>query len=178
MKFKTKFDSHARVYQHPGSPVKTVYSSRYDRNGTLELFEDGQEDLYGYIQSHAESVDIHVLLKRFVNGETDVLSRAQGFYADASDMPKTYAEILNSVIAGEQAFNSLPAEVKQRFGNSFSQWMTSFEDPDFLQKMGLESPESPSAASQPLTPGQIQDFSGVQPGPSQTPSQPVSPPSS
>lgn len=170
MTFKTKFDPHARVYQHPGNPIKTVYSSRYDRNGVLELFEDGEENLYDYIQSHAESVDIHVLLKRFVNGEQDVLSRAQGFYMDASDMPKTYAEILNSVIAGEQAFDSLPAEVKQRFGNSFSQWMTSFEDPDFLEKMGLQAPESPSAASQPMTPGQIQDFTGVNPGPSQAPS--------
>lgn len=169
MTFKTKFDPHTRVYQHPGNPIKTIYSSRYDRNGVLELFEDGQENLYDYIQSHAESVDIHVLLKRFVNGEQDVLSRAQGFYMDASDMPKTYAEILNSVIAGEQAFDSLPAEVKQRFGNSFSQWMTSFEDPDFLQKMGLQAPESPSAASQSMTPGQIQDFTGVNPGPSQTP---------
>lgn len=170
MTFKTKFDSHARVFQDPGSPVKTVYSSRYTPDGTLELFEDGKEDLYGYIQSHAESVDIHVLLKRFVNGEEDVLSRAQGFYADASDMPKTYAEVLNSVIAGEQAFNSLPSEVKQRFGNSFSQWMTSFESPDFLKKMGLEAPESPSPASQPLSPGQVQDFTGVNPGPSQAPS--------
>lgn len=169
MTFRTKYDSHARVFQDPGNPVKTVYSSRYTPDGTLELFVDGKEDLYGYIQSHAESVDIHVLLKRFVNGEEDVLSRAQGFYMDASDMPKTYAEVLNSVIAGEQAFDSLPAEVKQRFGNSFSQWMTSFEDSDFLEKMGLKASESPSAASQSMTPGQIQDFTGVNPGPSQTP---------
>lgn len=167
MKFRTQFDGHTRVHLNPGNPVKTIYSSRYDKNGVLELFEDGQEDLYGYIQSHAESVDIHVLLKRFVNGEQDVLSRAQGFYMDSSDMPKTYAEVLNSVIAGEQAFNSLPAEVKQRFGNSFSQWMASFESSDFLEKMGMKSFESSSAASQTMTPGQVQDFSGVQPGPSQ-----------
>lgn len=165
MIFKTKFDSHPRVHLNPGNPIKDVYESRYDAKGTLDLYVSGKEDLYGYIQSHAESVDIHVLLDRFVNGEADVLSKAQGFYLDASDMPKTYSEVLNSVIAGEQAFNSLPVEVKQRFGNSFSQWMTSFEDPDFLSKMGIQQSFAPEASTQSMTPGQVQDFTGVNPSP-------------
>lgn len=174
MKFKTKYDSHPRVHQHPGDPVKDVYASRYTPDGTLELYISGQEDLYGYIQSHAESVDIHVLLQRFANGEADVLSRAQGFYMDSSDMPKTYAEVLNSVIAGEQAFDSLPAEVKQRFGNSFSQWMTSFDSPDFLEKMGLKAPESSSPAVQTMTDSQVADFAGVHPTPPNSSSMEVS----
>lgn len=163
MTFKTQFDSHARVCINPGSPVKDVYASRYTPSGTLELYVSGQEDLYGYIQSHAESVDIHALLQRFVNGEQDVLSRAQGFYLDSSDMPKTYAEVLNSVIQGQQAFDSLPAEVKQRFGNSFSEWMASFESPDFLLKMGIDKPV---AASSSMSDSQVSDFAGVSPGPS------------
>lgn len=162
MTFKTKYDSHSRVHVHPGNPIKTVYSSRYDSSGNLELYESGQEDLYGYIQSHAESVDIHVLLQRFVNGEADALSKAQGFYLDASDMPKTYAEVLNSVIQGEQAFDSLPVEVKQRFGNSFSQWMASFESPDFLERMGIEKAVSASSDS---TPQQVADATGVHAAP-------------
>lgn len=157
MKFATQFDSHPRIYCNPGNPIKDVYEARYDKDGVLDLHVSGQEDLYGYIQSHADSVDIHVLLERFVNGETDVLSRAQGFYMDASDLPKTYSEVLNSVIAGEQAFNSLPAEVKQRFGNSFSQWMSSFDSPDFAVKMGFVSAAS-GDSSQSLSPGQVQDF--------------------
>lgn len=140
MLFQTKFDEHSRVFNDPGEAVKIVYSSRYSDKGVLELYESGQEDLYGYIQSHAESVDIHVLLDRFTSGEEDVLSRAQGFYIDSSDLPQTYAEVLNAVLAGEQAFDSLPAEVKQRFGNSFSQWMSSFEDSDFAEKMGIVRP--------------------------------------
>lgn len=166
--FKTKYDSHARVYQHPGSRVKDVYTAVYDDLGHLDLAKSGQEDLYGYIQSHAESVDIHLLIERFVRGDTDALARAQGFYVDASDMPKTYAEVLNSVIAGEQTFDRLPAEVKQRFGNSFSVWLSAFDQPDFSDRMGWSSP-----AASPSSPANSQvaaDFVSDTPSPASPPS--------
>lgn len=153
MEFKTQYDSHARVYHHPGSPVKDVYMPRYDELGNLDLAVSGQEDLYGKIQSHYESTDIHVILDRFASGDTDVLSRTQGFYADISDMPKTYAEVLNSVIAGEHAFDQLPAEIKKQFSNSFAVWMASMDTPDFAVKMGwtptgVEPVQPPTADQQ------------------------------
>lgn len=155
MKFKTKYDNHARVYCNPGSPVRITYQANYNDSGTLELAAVGQEDLYGYIQSHRDSVDIHVILKRFAAGEQDVLSQVQGFYADASDMPKTYAEILNAVLDGERTFNSLPAEIKRQFNNSFSEWLASFEQPDFASRMGWSKP-----AETDLTDSQVQSFAG------------------
>lgn len=152
--FKTKYDQHARVFCNPGSPVKVTYQARYSDSGTLELQPAGQEDLYGYIQSHKDSVDIHVILKRFAAGETDVLSQVQGFYADASDMPKTYAEVLNAVLDGERAFNSLPVEVKASFNNSFSEWLSAIHDPDFAVRSGLVK------ADDGMTDAQRQDFAG------------------
>lgn len=152
MMFKTKYDSHSRVFQHPGNPIKTVFSSRYDDHGVLDLQPTGEENLYDYIQSHAQSTDIHVILERFSNGETDVLSQIQGFYADASDMPKTYAEVLNAVIAGEQTFNRLPVEVKQQFDNSFAVWLAAMDKPDFISRMGFDS------LSDVMTDSQKQDF--------------------
>lgn len=151
--FNTQYDKRASVFQEPGSGIKVVYSPRYDDRGVLDLLPTGQEDLYSYIQSHKESVDIHVLLDRFVNGETDVLSRMQGFYADVSDMPKTYAEVLNAVIIGEETFSRLPVEVKQRFNNSFSEWLASMDKPDFSERMGSD------VSRLNLTDQQVQDFS-------------------
>lgn len=153
MKFRTQYDRQAPLYQEPGSRIRIVYSPRYDDNGVLDLVVSGQENLYEYIQSHKESTDIHVLLNRFVNGETDVLSRVQGFYADASNMPKTYAEVLNAVISGEEAFARLPVDIKQRFDNSFSVWLSSFDSPDFAEKMGFKSEVN-------MTDSQVQDLAG------------------
>lgn len=146
-RFNTQFEKRAPVFQEPGSPIKVVFSPRYTEDGVLELVETGSENLYDYIQSHRESTDIHVLLTRFANGEEDVLSRMQGFYADVSDMPKTYAEVLNAVMVGEETFARLPVEVKQRFDNSFAVWLSSMDRSDFSLKMGLSGSAAASSAS-------------------------------
>lgn len=135
--FRTQYDVHARVYTDPGSRTKPHYQSRFNSRGNLELIEDGVVDLYADIQSHADSVDIHLILDRFANGEKDILSQVQGFYADFSQMPSTMQEVLNSIIAGEAAFDRLPVQVKDRFGHSFQRWMMEMDTPDFARKMGF-----------------------------------------
>lgn len=151
IKFRTQYDGRTPVFQEPGSSVKLIYSPRYNDDGVLDLVVTGKENLYEYIQSHKESTDIHVLLDRFAAGETDVLQRMQGFYGDVTSMPKTYAEVLNAVIVGEETFARLPVEVKQRFNNSFAEWLAAMDKPDFSTRMGVAPIEQ-------VTPQQIQDF--------------------
>lgn len=126
-----------RKYANAGSPVKTIYKPVFDKNGVMELEEAGEENLYDYIQSFRDSVDIHVILKRFANGEVDVLNRVQGAYGDFTVMPRTYAELLNRVNEGRQFFESLPVETREKFNHSFEQFMASMDAPDFLERAGL-----------------------------------------
>lgn len=175
MKFRTQYSDRTPVYQEPGTSVKLIYSPRYTDDGVLDLVVTGQENLYDYIQSHKESTDIHVLLTRFANGEEDVLSRMQGFYADVTSMPKTYAEVLNAVIVGEETFSRLPVDVKQRFDNSFAVWMAAMDSPDFASRMGYDAPDQAG-----MTDSQVQDFAGTPPAAAAPPSadpSPASPPS-
>lgn len=171
VKFRTQYDGRVSVKQEPGDSIHKVYSPRYTEDGVLDLVVTGQENLYDYIQSHKESTDIHVLLQRFANGEEDVLQRMQGFYGDVTSMPKTYAEVLNAVIVGEETFARLPVEIKQRFDNSFAVWLSSMDSPDFARRMGVESSDQPD-----LNPSQVQDFTQTTPQPSAP--APVSPPPS
>lgn len=183
-KFRSQFDSHTRLYTEPGSPVKVVYNPHYNAFGELIIEPSGEEDLYGYIQSHKDSCDIHKMLERFAAGDEDALSQAQGFYADVSGMPQTYAEVLNAVLAGEATFNQLPAEVKAQFDNSFAVWLSAMDRPDFAQRMGFsESPvptdvsdsvlQPPAPASAPASPAPAPSGSA-----SQAPAAPASPPAS
>lgn len=126
-----------RISANAGSPIKTVYKPVFDKQGVMELEEAGEENFYDYIQSFRDSVDIHVILKRFANGEIDVLNRVQGAYGDFTQMPKTYAELLNRVNEGRQFFESLPVETREKFNHSFEQFMASMDSPDFLEKAGL-----------------------------------------
>jgi hypothetical protein len=138
--FATQFRKPVRVYSDVGSPIRTTYGASYDEKGRIILEEKGTENLYDYIQSFAESCDIHVLLKRFVNGETDVLSRAQGFYGDITQFPKTYAEMLNRVIEGEIFFKELPVDVRSKFGHSYSEFLASIGSQEFFDALGMTKP--------------------------------------
>lgn len=127
VKFANQFRKPVRFLSNAGNREKITYSGSYDAQGRFNLEPTGKEDLYGFIQSHAESVDIHVLLKRFANGETDVMQRVQGFYADVSDMPDNFADVLNLVRKGEEFFAGLPADERARYNNSFAEFLAHFD---------------------------------------------------
>lgn len=137
MEFKTQYSSRERIHSCSGSRVKKLYTGRYDANGRVVLEEKGTEDLYAYIQSFADSVDINVILARFSNGDTEALSRAQGFYADVTDFPTNMADALNRINECEEMFRSLPLEVRQKFDCSFEQFLSQSGTDDWLEKMGM-----------------------------------------
>lgn len=135
MQFESQFRDHKRFLTGVGSREKITYEARYNSKGQLELHEKGKEDWYGYIQSHKDSVDIHVLLDRFRRGDVDVLNRVQGFYGDITSMPSTFADALNIVRSSEEFFNSLPVEERAKFNHNFSEFLASFDTPDNLARL-------------------------------------------
>lgn len=135
--FDTQYSPHERIHPSSGSRVKQLYIGRYDANGRVVLEEKGTEDLYAYIQSFADSVDINVILARFASGDTQALSRAQGFYADVIDFPTNMADALNRINECEEMFKSLPLDVRQKFDCSFEQFLSQSGTDDWLEKMGM-----------------------------------------
>lgn len=138
MEFKTQYDAHERVFTEPGSPEHITYAGHYDEKGRVVLEESGRENIYDFIQSHAESCDIHVLMKRYQNGDVEALSQKQGFYGDFLDFPKTYAEALNHMNEMERQFMALPVETREKFGNSFTEFLAASAEPDFLDRLGIK----------------------------------------
>lgn len=160
MKFPTQYDKRDPVFSDPGDPVKILYAPEFDKNGVMSLVESGKEDLYGFIQSHAQSVDIHVLLQQYQNGDAMALNRRQGVFGDFTEMPQTYAEALNAMIQAETYFNSLPVETRAQFGHSFHQFLAQMNTPEWSTKMGIaptpipeQQPAQPPATD-PVPPGQ------------------------
>lgn len=136
-------NNRVRFTSEPGDRHREVYHARYDANGDVILISDGVVDAYAEIQSHAPSVDIHVLLRRYANGDPGALSRRQGIYADVTGMPRTYADLLNTVNDLERHFASLPHDVRERFGQSFARWAASLGTPEYWENLGV-SRETPA----------------------------------
>ena len=146
--WKTQFDARDRIISNPGSPEHITYSGHYDEKGRVVLEESGRINLYDEIQSHAESCDIHVLMKRYESGDPTALSQRQGFFADVLDFPKTYAEALNHMNEMESRFMQLPPDVREKFGNSFSEFLAASGEADFLARLGIK-PEEPKELKEP-----------------------------
>jgi len=143
-KFRTQFDERPRYQCCTGSRIKKLYAPRFDENGVMDLVEKGEENLYEYIQSHKDSVDINTLLRRYAQGDPDALSRVQAAYGDFTGLPSTYADLLNAVNDGKQYFESLPVDVRAQFNHSFSEFMASMDGPDFWRKLGVVKDEAPA----------------------------------
>lgn len=126
--FRSQFGKHQRFLTNAGSREKILYAGSYNSDGTVEIRETGKEDLYGYIQSHKDSVDIHVLLKRYQNGETDVMQRVQGFYGDVTEFPDTYAGVLDVIQKANTLFAELPADKRAMFHNNPEEFIAALDN--------------------------------------------------
>lgn len=146
MVVKTQYSPHDRVFKESGCREHILYSSRYDENGVLELVEKGRENIYDYIQSFKDSVDIHVLLTRYANGDVSALARVQGAYGDFTGLPTTYADLLNKVNDGKAFFEHLPVSIREKFGHDFGQWMSQIGTDAWSEKMGFSAPANQAPA--------------------------------
>lgn len=126
--FRSQFGIRQRFLTNPGSREKILYAGTYNSDGTVEIRETGKEDLYGYIQSHKDSVDIHVLLKRYQNGETDVMQKVQGFYGDVTELPDTYAGVLDVIQKANTLFAQLPADKRAMFHNNPDEFIAALDN--------------------------------------------------
>lgn len=142
--FKTQYDDHDRVNSNVGNPEHILYSPVFDKDGNMELVESGRENIYDFIQSHKDSVDIHQILRRFEEGDVDALSRRQGIFADFTSMPATYADALNAVIAAQNYFNGLPVDVRAKYDHSFEKFLASL-DKDVLSDLDKQTGQIPDA---------------------------------
>lgn len=134
---RTFFKDRKKVPSCAGTRTKPKYSPHYDDDGVLVLDEVGIIDTYSDIQSYHDSVDMTTILRRYYNGEVDVLDRIQGFYADVSDLPKSNIEFMNRVLDSQEFFATLPTEVKEVYGNDWQRFVADFDTTNLYRSLGI-----------------------------------------
>lgn len=105
-----------------GNGERSIFEERIV-DGVKKLVVTGKENLKEFIESSKADTLISNIMKRFENGDVNILSRVQGFYGDVTSMPSNLAECQNLLIKLENQFNSLPAETKAKFDNSFNKYV-------------------------------------------------------
>lgn len=101
-------------------------------------------------QSYAEEADINTIVNKFLRtGEfPDAVSRPR--FGDFTGVVDNYQDALNLVIAADEAFMALPANIRKRFDNDPAKYVSFFEDPrnfDEAISLGLADPVQDSSSS-------------------------------
>lgn len=101
-------------------------------------------------QAPANEVDINQIMDRYL--KTGVLPEPRpAHYGDATAIP-SYEVAMNIVNQGREAFEALPAKIRERFGNDPGQFLAFVGDEsnyDEAVKLGLVAPKEDSVATKP-----------------------------
>jgi len=109
-------------------------------------------------QADAASCDINNILARYrKTGVVEHINRYGGDYGDFTSA-QDYHTSLNQVLAAREVFDSLPSQLRRRFGNDPASFLDFVGNPANRQEMmelGLlkavpEAPEAPPAPGAPL----------------------------
>lgn len=132
-----------------GDRIKVTYSPVVNDDGTIDLVPAGKQDLQELYNSQAAGCDMHLIVSRYLAGDTSVLERVQGIYGDVSHFPRNNAELLQRVIDGERAFDSLPKDVKAAFDNDFRKWFATAGSDEWHRAMQTPAAPAPAAEAAP-----------------------------
>lgn len=118
--FESKSLGSSKYISNSGSPTLDIYEYKVDKSGIRELVKtDRKENVYDRIQADYDSTDINKLMLKFALGDTSAINQKDVFYGDVTEMPKTYAELFDRVEECKRVFDTLPADLKAMFNNSY-----------------------------------------------------------
>lgn len=125
-----------------GSFETPALEARLRPDGSYGIEQVGMVDTWNQIQACRASTDMSLILSRYMAGDTSALSRAQGFYADISEMPENMHEALSVMLRAQQDFDALPLEVRERFGMDVYKYISELGTPGFSDKLKVSSKDA------------------------------------
>lgn len=110
-------------FSSAGNCRKPLYSPVYGDDGRLALECTGYKDTDLEISSYREQTDMAYIISRINAGDTSILPDPNALFADVSDLPNTPIGMVNFLDGLRRKFDSLPAETRELFDNSFSRFV-------------------------------------------------------
>lgn len=125
------------LFSSAGDEYSPVYAEDVDERGVACIVQVSQEKIQDKIEACKEQTLIYNILNSFDDGT--LLNKAQGVYADLSAMPDNIHEAYQRVREARMIFGGLSDEVRQRFNNSFDEFISSSFLSDFKDKLTNDS---------------------------------------
>lgn len=125
MNFRGSYSSTKEFISESGSPYLDLYEYETDKKGVSQLVKtDKKKNVYDAIQADYPSTDINRLMLKFSLGDMSAINVREGFFADVTKMPSSMAELFDKAEDCREYFDSLPADFKQLFNNSYTEFFS------------------------------------------------------
>lgn len=135
MKFRTKYTDRLVKASEHGSPIKDEYAIRVIE-GETTLAKVGKSNLFEYIQSHADSVDIHKILERCAMlDDYGPLYRMPATFMDVTNMPSNLAEAFEMIQDANNFFDMMPIDIKNQYENNFVRFIQDIGTDNFARNV-------------------------------------------
>lgn len=141
--FRTMTDPKKTINSDPGSRIEQVLALRILDNGEEDFYIQRETNIYLQIQAHKDECDLEKLLITCTQtGDLSLINKKQPIYMDLEEIPENFFEAYQKIKEEEKKFNNLPAEIKEKFNNNFSEYLATAGTEDWLKKTGLlKNPE-------------------------------------
>ena len=134
VKIHSRFSRPVSGIIHFGDGTEPIYEERIVE-GVRKLVETGRTNVHEFIQKSLPDTLIYNIIAKFERGNVDILNQRAGQYVDITGLPKTLAEAENIIIKSNRFFDSLPLDVRNRFGNSSSSFLSAVSDGSISEKV-------------------------------------------
>lgn len=107
-----------------GCGIRPVYDYiPSGEKGECKLVKVGEENRQGIIESWEESVDLHALLSRYLDGDASALERRQAMFADITGLPDNVHAYHDAAATAQSVFDSLSDDVRHFYGDSLQKFL-------------------------------------------------------
>lgn len=125
--FYHAFNKPKSVPINPGNKTEVTYSQAYKVNGTPYLEKIVEVDNYNMVKADRDQCDLNKLITRVTqSGDSSLLNRGNPQYINLIGVGSDLASIYDSVRKAEAEFNSLPLDIRGKFGYDFKTYISSF----------------------------------------------------
>lgn len=141
MKFRTRSDYPPMTFTPHGTDTIPDYARKKQDDGSFLLEEVGEIDIYARIQAASGGSDVYSLIDAYQRtGNPEIINQQRNRYGDITRVPATLAELEQFRIDSKTAFDSLPARIRDAFGQSYEAFI---RNPDaataFLESLGQQA---------------------------------------
>lgn len=120
----------------PGSRWYQKRHGEVQADGTIVLVDDEKVDIQAQMNAEYPMTTIDNILANSLPTDYFGDDGSHGF--DATQLPTTLAEFMQFQIDQRTRFDSLPADVRSKFGNDFNQFLASAGSEEWFSKIGID----------------------------------------